>query len=108
MSAELGAAAQEPSGAHGAEAMAQGEDAGAQRKYVRVTGHRGKSFVEFEFAVGSPDLFVELILPEPAFAEFCRRHDVTPLPSSDEGEARDALAWRLRDATAPRSQAERP
>lgn len=84
------------------------EVAGAPRKYVRVTGCRAKSFIEFDFAVGSPDLFVELILPEAAFAEFCRCNDVALLPSGGDGAARDGLDWRLRDAAALCSQAEEP
>ena len=67
-------------------------------KYVRVTGCRGKDFIEFDFAIGSPDLYVELILPEAAFADFCRQNDVVLLPSGVGSEAHDALEWRLRDA----------
>lgn len=71
-----------------------------QRKFVRVTGCRGKDLIEFDFAVGSPEMFVELILPEAAFADFCRSNEVTMLPSGDDGTAHDALHWRLRDAAA--------
>lgn len=68
------------------------------RKFVRVTGCRPKDFIEFDFAVGSPDLFVELILPQAAFAEFCRHNEAVLLPSGGDGETHDALDWRLRDA----------
>lgn len=33
------------------------------RKYVRVCNQRPDGFVEFEFAIGDPDLCIELMLP---------------------------------------------
>ena len=73
------------------------EVGGKQRKFVRVTGCRGTNFIEFEFAVGTPELFVELILPEPAFAEFCRHNEVEIQPAGTGDGAADGIAWRLRD-----------
>ncbi len=67
------------------------------QKFVRVTGCRGMNFIEFEFAIGSPDLFVELILPEAAFAEFCRHNDVEIQPSGGDDDTRADGEWRLRD-----------
>ncbi|HYW91193.1 MAG TPA: phenol hydroxylase subunit [Gammaproteobacteria bacterium] len=65
-------------------------------RYVRVTRHRGDGFVEFDFSIGGdPDLYVELILPGPAFAEFCRVNGVEHL--SDAQAARleaDRKKWR--------------
>lgn len=68
--------------------------------FVRVTGCWGRDLMEFDFGVGSPDLFVALILPEAALAEFCRSNDAIVLPSGDNGRAHDALHRRLRDVTA--------
>lgn len=51
------------------------------QKYVRVTGRRADGYVEFEFSIHHQELFVELILPELAFAEFCKRNQVTLLPA---------------------------
>jgi phenol/toluene 2-monooxygenase (NADH) P0/A0 len=45
------------------------------RRYVRVRG-RSDRFVEFDFAIENPELFVELILPPQAFETFCKRNDV--------------------------------
>lgn len=45
--------------------------------FVRVTGIRRGRFIEFEYMVGDPDLCVELIMPIPAFAEFCERQNAT-------------------------------
>ena len=52
-----------------------------QRKFVRVIERRADGFVAFEFAIGWPELSVELILPGPAFEAFCVREDVQPLES---------------------------
>jgi phenol hydroxylase P0 protein len=41
------------------------------RRYVRVIEQRADGLVAFEFAIGWPELSVELLLPAPAFAEFC-------------------------------------
>jgi phenol hydroxylase P0 protein len=68
-------------------------------RYVRVTGCRSQDLIEFDFAIGSPELFVELMMPEAAFAEFCRLNNVVMLPSGDSGH-HSALDWRLRDVTA--------
>ncbi len=70
------------------------------RLFVRVTGERSNGFVEFDFAVGEPELFVEMILGREAFAEFCARNRVEMLPPRDpaEGEVPD-WDWRMSDAT---------
>jgi phenol/toluene 2-monooxygenase (NADH) P0/A0 len=63
------------------------------RRYVRLTQVRADGFVEFEFAIGDPDLAVELILPMHAYREFCLHNDVvqvTPIEAAeiDRGRAR--------------------
>jgi len=45
-------------------------------RFVRVIEERADGLVAFEFAIGWPELAVELILPAPAFAEFCATHGV--------------------------------
>ncbi len=40
-------------------------------KSVRVFGIRKEKFLEFEFTVGSKELVIELVMPYPAFKEFC-------------------------------------
>lgn len=49
------------------------------RKYVRVCAMRDDGFVEFEFAIGDPELCVELMLPAAAFHEFCLNNEVIVL-----------------------------
>jgi len=48
-------------------------------RFVRVIEERADGLVAFEFAIGWPELAVELLLPAPAFAEFCAAHRVQRL-----------------------------
>ena len=56
-------------------------DCDTSRRWVRVTEERADGLVAFEFAIGWPDLSVELLLPAPAFAEFCAVNRVQYLPA---------------------------
>lgn len=73
------------------------------RRFVRVRNERANGFIEFEFAIGEPEVFVELILGQVAFAEFCVTNKVEMLPplvprSAEDGERSD-WDWRMSDAT---------
>lgn len=74
-----------------------------RRKWVRVTGHRGDNFIEFDFAIGEQELFVEMILTPEAFAEFCQTNNVETMPDLVEQHDEDSedaqWDWRLNDAT---------
>ena len=75
------------------------------RKFVRITGELPNGFVEFEFAIGEPDVCVELVMPQSAFDEFCRDNQVESVgsgsaPAADSAE-RD-FHWSLRQATQQR------
>ena len=48
------------------------------KKFVRIIQVHPTGLVEFEFAVGEPELFVELLMAQAAFDEFCTMHGVTP------------------------------
>lgn len=77
------------------------------RKFVRIIETRSNGMVEFEFAIGEPELFVELLLPGSAFAEFCATNQVIRLDDakSDRDSSTDSDAeasdwdWKLRQAT---------
>lgn len=59
----------------------------ATRRYVRVCRERPDGFVEFEFAIGDPELCVELMLPVNAFHEFCLANSVILLePLNSAGD----------------------
>ncbi len=62
--------------------------------FVRVKGKR-RNFIEFDFAIGSPDLAVELVMPVDLFEEFCRRYR-TIIIGRDDGESIDVerAQWR--------------
>jgi len=53
-------------------------------RFVRLRQVRADGFVEFDFAVGEPDLSVELILPLAAFHEFCSANHVIRIASVED------------------------
>jgi|GEM_PF-826201 len=56
------------------------------KRFIRVIDERDDGFVEFEFAIGEPELFVELIMPTPVFEEFSEEQMAELLPPRpDEG-----------------------
>lgn len=65
-------------------------------RYVRVTNADRRGYVEFQFSIGDPWLYLEMILPRAAFAEFCREHKVAHL-NEEEARAVDAQEnkWRF-------------
>jgi phenol hydroxylase P0 protein len=68
------------------------------RRYVRARGER-RGLVEFDFAIGEPELFVELMLSPEAFTEFCATNHAVVL----DAEAASAVPehdWRLSDVGA--------
>lgn len=70
------------------------------KKFVRVAELRPDGFVEFEFALGEPEIFVEMILPASSFDEFCAANHVTFLdPALQSKVAPPEWNWTLRDAT---------
>ena len=74
-----------------------------KRKFVRVNELRADGFVEFDFAIGEPELFVELIMPPAAFDDFCKTNKVTFIDESRrlqvDGEDASDWNWSLHDAT---------
>jgi phenol hydroxylase P0 protein len=48
----------------------------ANNRWVKILRTTNNGFVEFEFSVVDKDLYVELILPEAAFQEFCAMNRV--------------------------------
>lgn len=70
------------------------------RKYVCVRDRHPNGLIEFLFAIGDPDLSVELVMPSAAFDDFCATNNVTfvdeLVPSAPETAD---FAWDLRQAT---------
>lgn len=74
------------------------------RKFVRVMRTLPNGLIEFEFAVGDPDVAAELVMPKAAFDEFCQANQVELLtdakPEPADAEASDAdFHWNLHQAT---------
>lgn len=73
-----------------------------QAKWVRILHERPNGMVEFEFAVGEPQLYVEMVMARDPFAEFCAMHGVTPthgaLPAAADGSDAHEWDWNLREA----------
>lgn len=69
--------------------------AAGSRAHVRVTDPDHHGFVEFQFSLGDPTLYLEMTLPPAAFREFCAAHNATPL-SDEQSAAVDAAEnkWR--------------
>lgn len=64
-------------------------------KYVRVRSAAHAHFVEFDFAIGHPELFVELVMPPKAFERFCRDNRVEYMDAHMcEALDADARKWR--------------
>ncbi len=67
-------------------------------RYVRITDPDHRGYVEFQFSIGDPGLYLEMTLPQAAFEEFCREHAARVLTQA-EGAAVDAgeRRWRFGD-----------
>ena len=74
------------------------------RKFVRVMRTLPNGLIEFEFAVGDPDVAAELVMPKAAFDEFCANNKVEfmtdVLAKPVDADAADAdFNWNLHQAT---------
>jgi phenol hydroxylase P0 protein len=64
-------------------------------RYIRVRSGPDDTFVEFDFAIGYPELFVELVLPRQAFRQFCENNRVQHMDARmSEALDADARKWR--------------
>jgi len=71
-----------------------------QTRYVRVRSTARPGYVEFDFAIGDPTLFVELILPADAFRAFCESNNVVEMDRAQAAAVdEDAIKWRYADAS---------
>lgn len=55
-------------------------------RYVRVTERLASGVIAFDFAVGTPDMFVELMLPEDAFEAFCATNNAVHMTAEQSAE----------------------
>ena len=65
------------------------------KKFIRITGERDGKFIEFDFAIGDPSLFVELVLPKNAFDDFCQKNQVVEMTQEQKMQNdKEAQKWR--------------
>nr|CAC38005.1 hypothetical protein [Pseudomonas sp. OX1] len=63
-------------------------------RYIRVRSEPGDKFVEFDFAIALPELFVELVLPHEAFEIFCKHNNVVHMDSNISAKlTKDMVKW---------------
>jgi phenol hydroxylase P0 protein len=76
------------------------------RKYVRINRVRESGMVEFLFAIGDPELSIELIMERAMFDEFCAQNQVVLLDDAEQSCPADGAKsdwdWTLSDATRQR------
>ncbi|WP_424192398.1 phenol hydroxylase subunit [Ampullimonas aquatilis] len=58
------------------------------RRFYRVKEIRSDGFVVFDFAIGEPDLSVELILPRSAFEAFSNQAGTEEISKQDSEKAK--------------------
>lgn len=63
------------------------------RKFVRLIERRPDGFVEFEFAIGDPELFAEMLLPADAYEAFCTANEVIQLDPREESAESEGSDW---------------
>jgi hypothetical protein len=63
-------------------------------RYIRVRSEPDAAFVEFDFAIGYPDLFVEWSMPRQAFRQFCENNRRHMDAAMSEAVDADAQKWR--------------
>jgi phenol hydroxylase P0 protein len=64
-------------------------------RYVRVRRVVNDKFIEFDFAIEDPSLYVEMILPKPAFAAFCQHNKVVMMTEEQAAQVdADMEKWR--------------
>lgn len=67
-------------------------------RYVRIRSGTDDTFVEFDFAIGYPELFVELVLPRRAFVLFCEHNRVQHMDAEmAKAVDEDIQKWRYGD-----------
>ena len=67
-------------------------------RYARVRRVVNKRFVEFDFAIGDPSMYVELVLPMNAFATFCETNKIIMMTDDQAASVdKDKIKWRYGD-----------
>lgn len=82
--------------------LQQPEGFDTRARYIRIVQEHANGMVEFEFAVGEPHLYVEMVMPRAEFKDFCTLQGVQPthggLADAPEGSQEHEWDWNLRAA----------
>jgi len=71
-----------------------------KKRFVRFVEKRDDDFVLFEFAVGEPEIFAEMILKVEDYEIFCKEQGVVMIDQDTNPiDIENDFEWRLRDAT---------
>jgi phenol hydroxylase P0 protein len=66
-----------------------------KKRYVRITGIRNNKIIEFDFAIGEPEMYVELALPFEAYQKFCANNGVLNMTAEESAAVDyDRIKWR--------------
>ncbi|WP_221797123.1 phenol hydroxylase subunit [Oceanobacter mangrovi] len=69
-------------------------------KYIRIRSKPGARFVEFDFAINDPSLFVELIMPPAVFDSFCQTNRVVQMTAAQmQAVDMELEKWRYGEET---------
>ena len=70
------------------------------RHFVHITSEKRAGFVEFNFSINDPELFLEMILPAKAFEEFCETNKVIFLSRVEvKAVEQQQIKWRDGDVS---------
>lgn len=65
------------------------------KRFVRITGIHNNSLIKFDFSIGEPELYIELVLPFQAFQDFCAHNQVAHLTPEEAARVDfDRMKWR--------------
>jgi phenol hydroxylase P0 protein len=71
----------------------KGRTGSALTRFVRVTNPDHRGFVEFNFSIGDPAIYLEMILDQRAFENFCKEQNAVFL-TAQQAKAVDRLDAR--------------
>lgn len=70
------------------------------KRYVLVRNVRDDGYIEFDFSLGEPEIFLEMILSTSAFNEFCQDNEVIRITEDDlSGQSTAEQVWRLSESS---------
>lgn len=68
------------------------------QRAIRISEVRSDGFVSFDFIIGDPDVYVEMLLSPEAFTDFCRDQGLVPDYTARDAPETDFPHIDLRDA----------